>query len=87
MTDRPVIPQEESNPPPFANTEDPPQPLSLEQIKAEVRARHRLAVDELKALRADRDKTNASIKRVHAQVDETARILRSLEPRTRKAKP
>lgn len=61
-------------------------PLSLEQIKAEVRARHQQAVERLVELRKQRDRLNREIAGTIKIEAEARRIARSLEPRTRKAK-
>jgi hypothetical protein len=61
-------------------------PITLDEIKTAVKARHDVAVVELQQARTERDKMNAKIKLLAAEEAESARILRTVEGRKTKAK-
>lgn len=74
------------NPPPLVNTDGVPPPLSLEQIKAQVRFRHQNAVEMLDSLRKQRKTLDAQIRDAVIEETEARRMARALEPRSKAAK-
>lgn len=66
-------------------TSDPSPPLSLEQIKAEVRQRHQDVVEQLDYQRSRRKEIDAKIRALVVEEQEARRMVKALEPRTRKA--
>lgn len=66
--------------------EDTPPPLSLEQIKAQVRFRHQNAVEMLDALRKQRKALDAQIRSAVIEETEARRMARALEPRKPRSK-
>lgn len=58
-----------------------PAPLSLADIKASIKARHAGAVSDLAEARKQRAQLQTRIAALVTEVDESARILRSVEGR------
>ncbi len=70
------------------NTNEPadaPPPPSLDEMKAAIRERRDRIASDLKARRKERDRLNASIRHLVAELAEAERLVKALEPRKAKS--